>query len=138
MNPETRLTENKVIQLLILYLESEGWQIREYCLGNKHGRDIMAVKDGVTLIVEAKGARASKQSSNSKREYFDSGQIKTHFGKAIVQILEYKSINPQFQYAIAHPDDAKIRKNLAALIPFLSHLGIMHYWVSDNGQIQKI
>ena len=47
-----------------------------------------------------------------KRPYFDSGQIKDHFGKAIVKVLELKSDNENCDVAIAHPDDESIKKIL--------------------------
>jgi len=136
MGSEYKMTENEVIEKLIAYLEKEGWFVGEnYCLGSKHGIDIKAEKAGKTLIIEAKGAAASKDAANRAREYFDVGQIKTHFGKAIVQVLQYKAENPDCQYAIAHPDDELIKKHIGKLIPFLKHLDIIHFWVSPNGKI---
>ena len=130
------MTENEVIEKLIVYLEKEGWSVGDnYCLGSTHGIDIKAEKDGTTLLVEAKGAAASKDSANRVREYFDAGQIKTHFGKAIVQVLQYKAENPDFLIAIAHPMDDAIVKQIGQLIPFLIKLDIIHLWVSPDGKI---
>ena len=72
-----------------------------------------------------------------KREHFDSGQIKTHFGKALVKMLHEKSLNPKAKLAIAHPDDDDIKKAIGHIIPFLKSLGITHFWVSQNQVIEK-
>ena len=136
MGSDYRMTENEVIEKLIAFLEKESWLVGEnYCLGSKHGIDIKAEKAGKILIIEEKGAAASKDASNKAREYFDAGQIKTHFGKAIVQVLQYKAENPDCQYAIAHPDDELIKKHIGKLIPFLKHLNIIHFWVSPDGKV---
>lgn len=128
-------TEDEIINLLLGYLKFNGWIIDSYCLGQTHGNDIVASKSNTKLIVEAKGAKASDNSPTKKREYFNTGQIKTHFGKALVKILDEKYLNPKFKFAIAHPDDQDIRKSIGHLIPFLKTLGIKHFWVSANGII---
>lgn len=139
MSTGLKMTENEVIEKLIIYLEQEGWSVGDnYCFGSKHGIDIKAEKAGKILIIEAKGAAASKDAANRAREYFDAGQIKTHFGKAIVQLLQYKVENPDCQFAIAHPEDELIIKHLGKLIPFLKQLDIIHFWVSPNGKITSV
>lgn len=127
-----KLTENEVVISLKAFLERTGWEIQEFQLGHNHGHDIRAIKDGRTLIVEAKGAKANISAHNKKREKFDAGQIKDHFGKAIVKMLELKVKNPEALLAIAHPNDIDIRNNIESLIPFLSKLGIKHYWVDEE------
>ena len=130
-----KLTEDEIITFLISHLKKNEWTIDSYCLGQNHGNDMVASKSNTKLIVEAKGARAGDNSPTKKREYFDSGQIKTHFGKAIVKVLEEKYLNPKYKHAIAHPDDSDIRKSIGHLIPFLKTLGIKHFWISSNGNV---
>lgn len=128
-------TEDEIVTILIQYLNQNGWTIESYCLGQNHGNDIVALKGNSKLIVEAKGAKAGDNSPNKRREHFNSGQIKTHFGKAIVKVLDEKYINPKCKFAIAHPDDIDIRKTIGHLIPFLKTLGIIHFWVLADGTI---
>lgn len=130
-----KLTEDEVILLLNDYLKKNGWKIESYCLGQKHGKDIVAIRNNITLIVEAKGAKANDKSPTKKREEFDTGQLKNHFGKAIVKIFDEMYKNKNAKFAIAHPDDFEIRKSIGHLTPFLKSLGIIHYWVSENGII---
>jgi hypothetical protein len=128
-------TEDEIITILLGHLKKNGWTIDSHCLGQKHGNDIVASKSNTTLIIEAKGARAADNSPSKRREYFDSGQIKTHFGKALVKILDEKHLKPKSKYAIAHPDDKDIRKSIGHLMPFLKPLDIKHFWVSTDGTI---
>jgi hypothetical protein len=131
-------TENEIIEHLLIHLKKEGWTIDSYCLGQTRGNDIEASMDNRKLIVEAKGAKASSESPTKKRDFFDSGQIKTHFGKAIVKILDEKHLDPTAEFAIAHPNDKDIRKVIGHLLPFLKALGIRHFWVSSDGTIVEV
>ena len=128
-----KLTEDQVVQILKAHLESQGWDIGDrFCLGSKRGIDIEACKNGKTLMIEVKGAKASDTAPTKKRKHFDSGQIKTHFGKALVKVLHDKYLNQDSNFAIAHPDDADIRRAIGHLIPFLKALSIRHFWVSPT------
>jgi hypothetical protein len=130
-----KLTEDETVTILIEFLKQSNWIIDSFCLGQTHGNDIVASKSNTTLIVEAKGARASDNSPTKRRKHFDSGQIKTHFGKAIVKVLDQKYLNPKNKFAIAHPDDNDIRRTIGHLTPFLKNLGIKHFWVSADGTV---
>ena len=132
---KNKLTENETVQFLIDYLEKDDWKIESFCLGQKHGNDIVAVKENRKLIVEVKGAKADDSSPTKKREYFSNGQIKNHLGKAIVKILDEKSKNPYAEYAIAHPEDKDIRKSISHIIPYINKLDIKHFWVSSSKTI---
>jgi len=133
-----KLTEVETVLLLKDYLEESGWEIGDkFCLGSKHGIDIEACKGNKILLVEIKGARAGDDAPTKKREHFDSGQIKTHFGKALVKMLEEKAKNPEAGLAIAHPDDVDIRRAIGAVTPFLKSLGIKHFWVSRDDVIEE-
>ena len=123
----TKLTEDETVTILVDYLKQSGWTIDSFCLGQQHGKDIVASKSNTTLVVEAKGARAGDNAPTKKREHFDSGQIKTHFGKALVKVLDEKYLNPKNKFAIAHPDDKDIRRTIGHMTPFLKALGIEHF-----------
>ncbi|WP_177734446.1 hypothetical protein [Flavobacterium inviolabile] len=130
-----KLTEDETVIILCEYLKQNDWIIESYCLGRKQGIVIVASKLSMKLAIEVKGAKANDKSPIKKREFFDSGQIKTHLGKALVKVLEEKHLNPKINIAIAHPDDVDIRKNIGHLIPFLKHLGIKHFWVFADGTV---
>lgn len=131
----SKMTEDETVTILADHLKQNGWAIDSICLGQTHGNDIVASKSNMILVVEAKGARAGDNSPTKKREHFDSGQIKTHFGKALVKVLDEKYLNPINKFAIAHPEDKDIRRTIGHLTPFLKKLSISHFWVSADGTV---
>ncbi|CAM3675962.1 hypothetical protein MUGA111182_02630 [Mucilaginibacter galii] len=130
-----KLTEDETIILLIDYLAKDGWNIDSHCLGQIRGCDIIASKNSQKFFIEVKGAKAGDASPTKKRIFFDSGQIKTHFGKAIVKILDDKYLHPNATFAIAHPNDTLIKKAIGHLTPSLKLLGIQHFWVAVDGTV---
>ncbi|MEO6150771.1 MAG: hypothetical protein ABIP28_11440 [Mucilaginibacter sp.] len=137
MEQNQKLTEDETIGILMNHLIKDGWVIDSHCLGQTKGCDIITSKNGEKLYIEVKGAKAGDKSPTKKREYFDSGQIKTHFGKAIVKILDDKYLNPNSNFAIAHPNDTAIKKSIGNLTPFLKEIGIKHFWVSSDGNVTE-
>ena len=133
-----KLTEDETVELLMKFLKSDGYKILDFCKGHKRGIDITAEKSNRKLLVEVKWARANHNSKIKKRPYFDSGQIKDHFGKAIVKSLEVKSDYPECDIAIAHPNDELIKKHINKSVSHLSKLDIIHFWVSKDGSVTKI
>jgi len=133
-----KLTENQTILLLIDHLKNSGWEIVSYCLGQQRGYDIVAVNaTGRKLFVEAKGARASDDSPTKKRKYFNSGQIKDHFGKAIVKSLETQLDHPDDIAAIAHPYDSDILKHIGRTASHIGAMGIASFWVKSSGEVEE-
>ena len=127
-----KLTEDQVIEHLSEWLEKDNWKIIERHLGHTHGIDIKAEKNNKLLIVEAKGSRGNPNSHVTTRSKFDCGQIKDHFGKALVKVLEQRHLNPSAIVAIAQPDDPNIHHCLRDVIPETVKLNIRLYWVSEN------
>ncbi len=117
------------------HLTKQGWKIDSHCLGRTRGVDICASKGSQQLIIEAKGAKSGLD--NPTRLKFDSGQIKTHFGKALTKALTEKYKNPNAIVAIAHPFDDDIKKAISHLIYYLSQLNIKHFWVHENGSVTE-
>lgn len=131
-----KLTENRTIELLMPFLVQQGYAIESFCLGQTRGYDIVAIRDNKKLFVEVKGAKAHNDSPTKRRSFFNTGQIKSHMGKAIIKCLETKMTHPEAVIAIAHPEDEQIRKAINGIIPELNKIGIIHYWVSADGTVQ--
>ena len=133
-----KLTEDQTILLLIDHLKNSGWEILSYCLGQQRGYDIVAINSaGRKLFVEAKGAKASDSSPTKKRKYFNSGQIKDHFGKAIVKSLETQLDHPDDIAAIAHPYDSDILKHIGRTASHIGAMGIATFWVKSSGEVEE-
>ena len=133
---EKQLTEDETIQILMKYLQSENWTIESYCLGQQRGYDIVANRNNEKLIIEVKGAKANDKSPTKKRESFDSGQLKTHLGKAVIKSFETQNNYPNAKVAIAHPDNSYIRKTIGNIIKNINKAGIIHFWVNSDGKIE--
>lgn len=81
--------EDDVVLKYIAELEKEGCTIEDYCIGHKHGIDIIATtKDGVKIIVEAKGTQNGAKSSMNIA-------FEEAFGQLILRnhILEENTVN---------------------------------------------
>jgi len=132
-----KLTEDEVIECLAQWLKKDGWDDIETQKGHSRGIDLTAYRNNEQLIVEAKGAKGSKNSHLTTRDKFDCGQIKTHLGVAIIKVLSERNKNPEAKIAIAQPDDQDIRNCVGHVIPELKKLGITFYWVSKDGVIKE-
>jgi hypothetical protein len=132
-----KLTENEVIDNLCEWLAHQGWEIQKKSKNHERGIDIKASKDNELLIIEAKGSKGNSLSHVTKRKKFDSGQIKDHFGKALVKVLEERNRNPNATIAIAQPNDIDIRRNLKDVIPEAKKIGIKLFWVDASDKIEE-
>lgn len=132
-----KLIEDEVVNYLVAYLQRNGWTINDFKLGFDRGPDIDATKNKRRLLVEVKGARASDSAHNKVRSVFDGGQIKSHFGRALVKALSLKHEFPDADIAIAHPDDPDIKRHIGHLVPFLKPIGVKHFWVTENKVVEE-
>lgn len=57
------LTENEVVEIMMSYLNSQGYTIESYATTTQKGIDIEAFKDGNKICIEAKGATSSLKNS---------------------------------------------------------------------------
>ena len=131
-----KMTEDETVILLMDYLKKSGYTIKSHCLGHNRGYDILAEIDKKELIIEVKEAKANNNSQIKKRDFFDSGQIKDHLGKAIVKSIETQIDYPKARVGIAHPNDSYIKKIIGHITPKLKNIKISHMWVSENGVVK--
>lgn len=134
---EEKILEDQIIDILMQWLEKDGWTIQSHCKGRTRGIDIFAVKGKKVFIIEAKGAKGNPEHSSTKKDKFNSSQINTHLGMAIIKVLKERSNYPGSQVAIAHPDDEYIKKVVSPIIPDLKKAGIRFLWVNLNGAVSE-
>jgi membrane-bound lytic murein transglycosylase B len=72
------LYEDDVVAAVAAYLHANGWEIESTALATQHGDDIVAMRDGERLIVEAKGEGSSKAHTSRYGKAFNQGQVSTH------------------------------------------------------------
>ncbi|HTF28587.1 MAG TPA: hypothetical protein VK625_07065 [Flavitalea sp.] len=131
------ILEDQIIDILMQWLSNDGWIITSFCKGSKRGIDILAKKGTKVFIIEAKGAKGNPEHASTKKDKFNSGQINTHFGMAIIKVLKERNKFPNAQIAIAHPEDEYIRRVLSPIIPHLKKAGIRFLWVNLNGTVME-
>ncbi len=117
------LAQDRVVEAVKAYLESQGYSQVEVVLGRKHGIDIQAVGPQGRLIGEAVGA------------YLTQPEDTNHFNTVLGQILRRMS-DPDAQYVITLPDSPTYRKLVQKLPPLAwQRLGLTVMFVrhDDSG-----
>ena len=129
------LTEDQVVDAVCRKLASDGYSIAQRALATQHGYDIVARKDGVDLIVEAKGARSSKTGTARYGSEFNRNQVFDHVAKAVLKALRVVS-SSEAQAGIALPDNANHRREVEQVAPALRRAGVAVFWVDDGGNVR--
>ena len=128
------LTEDEVIDAVIVYLERDGWVIESRSHADEQGEDIVAVRSGQKLVIEAKGAGSSKSGSNRYGLTFSKGQVFDHVGKAILKAL--RAVGQEHTVAaIALPDNEHHRNEIEKVSEALTRLGVVVFWVTDQKNV---
>lgn len=129
------LTEDEVIDAVIAFLETDRWSILSRATAKQHGDDVVAVREGERLIIEAKGAGSSKPGTKRYGQEFTKGQVFDHVGKAILKALRVVS-SREGGAAVAFPDNENHRTEVAKVENALKRLGIKVFWVSTDGKVK--
>jgi hypothetical protein len=129
------LTEDEVVDAVCEWLRADGYVITQQLLATQRGFDIVARKDGVDLVVEAKGAGSSKSHTARHGREFDSGQVFSHVAKAVLKALRVES-QGTFRGAIALPDNAAHRREIDQISTALTQVGITVFWVDEQRRVR--
>lgn len=132
---EVVLPEDQVVDAVCRKLTSDGYSIVQRALVTQHGYDIAARKDGVDLIIEAKGAGSSKAGTARYGSEFNRNQVFDHVAKAVLKALRVVS-SSEAQAGIALPDNASHRREVEQVAPALQRAGIAVFWVDDGGAVR--
>jgi hypothetical protein len=108
------LTEDQVVEAVCNYLSARSWQIVSRATAVQRGYDIVAKRKDRQLIIEAKGAGSSKESSARFGMTFSSAQVFDHVAKAILKALRVVTAGSA-SAGVALPDDALHRREVALL-----------------------
>ena len=132
------LTENDVVSAVSSFLESQGYTIDQALSTSQKGIDIEATKpDGTRCFVEAKGATSSKPGSNRYGIEFNSNQIKTHIGVALLKSFQTLQSHPASEVVIALPGNEGHRKVIDSMYTPLKNSGINVYLVNNSESVEK-
>jgi hypothetical protein len=129
------LTEDEVVDAVCRKLSTDGYSITQRALATQQGFDIVARKDGLDLVVEAKGAGSSKAGTNRYGMEFSANQVFDHVAKAVLKALRVVSA-ASAQAGIALPDDARHRREVEQVLSSLERVGVTVFWVDARGNVR--
>lgn len=125
------LTENEVVEAVRNTLVAEGWQIVGTSTTLQQGADIEAHREGVRLIVEAKGETSSKAKTNRFGLPFHRGQVLTHVSRAVYTALVAQEDGKTLA-AVAFPWTELHINEVAKVERTLRSLNIRVFWVKAS------
>ena len=128
------LTEDPVIRALRQHLTTGGWQIVSWAEPDRRGPDIVAMRNGTRLEVEAKGAGRSKPHTARYGQPFNAAQVRVHVGEAVLKALRVVAAGTAGA-AVAFPETPRHRAETGPVEPVLNRLGITVYWVTEDGSV---
>jgi hypothetical protein len=128
------LTEDMVTTAVCDYLRAEQWEIISRAMGRAAGIDIVAARQGARVEVEAKWAGSSFPGTSNYGKNFTRGNVFTRVREAVLKALRVVT-SGQAQSAIALPDNHDRRSGIALVRPALQRLGIIVFWVTENGSV---
>lgn len=129
------LTENDVIAATARFLDAQGWRIVGTASTNQRGHDIDAERNGLRLLVEAKGATSSKAATARYGQAFTANQVNSHVSRAVLRAMRTVD-TPNVRAALALPDNEHHRRELEAVAPALRRLDIAVLWVDASGNVR--
>ena len=117
------------------WLRADGYEIIQQLLATQRGFDIVARKDGVHLVIEAKGAGSSKAHTARHGREFDAGQVFSHVAKAVLKALRVVATG-ESRGAIALPDNAAHRREINQVKAALAEAGVSVFWVDEQRRVR--
>jgi hypothetical protein len=129
------LYEDQVVDAVANHLRNDGWTIESVALAVQAGDDIVASREGVRLLVEAKGEGSSKAHTAKFGKPFDRGQVGTHVAVAVLRSLRVSSAGIDTA-ALAFPAEANHQREISRVWPALSREGIEVFWVTEDGEVK--
>ena len=129
------LLEDEVVDAVVALLKNHGWTVESFAHAHQHGDDIVALKGGSTLRVEAKGAGSSRPGTKRYGSAFTANQVGSHIGVAVMRALAWVSVGRD-RAALALPDNQHHRSRIERVEVALRTVGIGVFWVDDAGSVR--
>ncbi|MBY0382312.1 MAG: hypothetical protein K2W78_10380 [Xanthobacteraceae bacterium] len=134
--------EGNVVDALARHLLATGWQIvsKADTHSRERGVDIHAAKDGVVLLIEAKGYpsvgyRDPARAGETKRTN-PSLQAQHWYSHAVLKAMRLQTEHPQARVALAFPDFPRYRTLFDETCAGLTRLGVAVLTVKENGEVE--
>jgi hypothetical protein len=127
------LYENDVVDAVCDYLKKQGFTIESRCSSTERGDDIVAVRAGIRLFLEAKGEGSAREGTARYGKCFNSGQVFDVVAKAFYRAAVMLQRGPVgCRAGLALPDTPEFRKRVKAIDQTLTRLGFVIFWVTPD------
>jgi hypothetical protein len=125
------------------YLVDTGYSIQKFNDDKTtKGHDIVAIKDGKTLVVEVKGFPSDKyvngKNKGQKKRTHPNLQSKHWFSEALTALLTAKSLDWEVTIAMGLPHHDKYLETIEKLRAINEKIGIIYFIVHKDGCVRKI
>ncbi|MED1863053.1 hypothetical protein P4V41_06260 [Fictibacillus nanhaiensis] len=117
------LNKREVIKSVEAYLLREGY---ETGISNEKGVDLTATNEYHTLLIAVQGNMSELDEKNSQDE----------FCLKFVDLLKSHEKNPAKTLVLAHPDTPIYREKANKIKHALDDLGIVRFWIKEDGTIE--
>jgi hypothetical protein len=134
--------EGNVQGLVVRALAADGWTITRVAdtMSREHGHDVVATRDGVTMIVEVKGYPSGRyvrgDRAGEKKDNGPSTQARVWFATALMSGHLMRSENPSSRVVLAFPVFQTYESLARRISPSVSVVGIEMWLVSEDGRIR--
>ena len=139
--PATGIWEGIVQDMLVTHLQAQGWSIRKLAdTGSfERGPDVVAEREGRTLIFEVKGYPSSvfEHGANKGQPKKSSPGVQARhwFADALFSAIVRQTAFPDAQVALAFPHVPKYHQLLEKARWALQRLGLGFYFVKVTGEV---
>ena len=130
------LTENDVVEAVAGHVKDQGWEIIETADTHQRGHDILAQRNGIDLVLEAKGGTISKN-THRRGLPFTSSQKHDHVAMALYTVA-YVFSEGRCRPGIALPSDDRHRKLVKDILPALESLRVLVFLVDEDRTVQEV
>jgi hypothetical protein len=125
------LSKSEVLHAVKEYLGREGYETRN--LVDLCGIDLAAANEYHTLVIEAQGNHVEH---HAKDIVFTGSQLEQHLGCQLVKLLRNYEKSPAKTLVMANPDTPRLRKLADNMKQALDDLGVIRFWVKEDGSIE--
>ena len=128
------LNENDIIELVIKKLLTIGFTIENTCNTKERGIDIVAIRNNIRLLIEAKGETTSMD-TNRKGKPFTRNQARHHISVALYTVMRYLTQNQgnrNVLIGVALPFEKNHVEFINDVKYAIDKLNIIVFWVKED------
>jgi hypothetical protein len=133
--------EGNIVNTLAHHLQDKGWTIESQAdtRSREQGVDLQASKQGIILLVEAKGYPSKSyrdpRRANEQKSTNPINQAEKWYSHALLKALRLQTTHPHARVALAFPDFPRYRTLFDETKLSLAKLGISLLLVNGDGKV---